>query len=494
MRTLNALRSPGFDGRRRRPGRLVPLLLLLAVGLLPAVGAAAQAPGSDASADRALARRVEQRFDVLPVQNGIVLTPKRALDGVRTVELTDGTVAINGEAVTGSELRSRLGADAELVLPLTYLNAADLRTLFGLAAPSGAGGSQPPPAPAAPAPAEAPAVPATPATPAAPEPPASPEPPAHRSGDIVRFGGSVTVARDQVVDGDVAVIGGSAHINGHVRGNVTVVGGTAHIGSTADVSGDVTVVGGTLDRDPDAQIGGKVSTIGIDQSFVRGRPWRHWWMWEPAMGFFPFVGFLATTMRTALLILLVCLVLLIVPRPVETVAARAAAEPVKAGLIGLACELLFLPVLILTIILLVVTIVGIPLLVLVPFALIALLLVGLLGYTAVASQVGRFIDARFGWHLTGPYAPAIIGVVAINALTIFGRLMESLGGFFSVFAIFVLLGALFEWAAWTTGFGAAVLARFGHRMGPLGFTSAPAPASGSDQPAGTAPPLQEPGA
>ncbi|MDE3156623.1 MAG: polymer-forming cytoskeletal protein, partial [Acidobacteriota bacterium] len=346
----------------------------------------------------------------------------------------------------------------------------------------------PPPAPAtAPTP-EAPAAPE-----AAPVPPVPPVPSSRHSGDIVRFGGSVTVSRDEAVSGDVVVIGGNAHVNGTVSGNVTVVGGTADIGSTATIHGDVAVVGGTLDRDPDATIDGKVSTIGFDQSFFRGRPWRHGWFWGPAMGFFPFLGFLSTTIRTALLILLVCLVLLIVPRPVETVAARVAAEPVKAGLIGLACELLFVPVLIITIVLLVVTIVGIPLLVLVPFALIALLLVGLLGYTAVASQVGRFIGARFGWNLAGPYAPAIVGVVAINALVILGRLLESLGGFFFPFGLFVLLGGLIEWAAWTTGFGAAVLARFGHRLEPFGFAPAPAPAGDAGE-AGGAPPPELPGA
>ncbi len=425
---------------------------------------------------------------MLPVQNGIVLTPKRARDDIRTIELTGGTVAINGEAVTGSELQSRLGTDAALVLPLTYLQAADLRTLFGLSAPAGAGETAPPQPPAAPAPSSAPATPAAPEAAAPPAPPAAPEPSAHHSGDVVRFGGSVTIGRDEVVDGDVAVIGGSAHINGEVRGNVAVVGGTAHIGPTADVHGDVTVVGGTLDRDPDARIGGKVSTVGFDQSFLRGRPWRHGsWLWGPSMGFFPFVGFLATTMRMALLILLVCLVLLVAPRQTETVASRVAAEPVKAGLIGLACELLFVPVLILTVILLVVTIIGIPLLVLVPFALIALLLVGLLGYTAVASSVGRFVDDRFGWKLTGPYAPAIVGVVAINAFTIFGRLVGSLGGFFGFFGLFVLLGAVISWAAWTVGFGAAVLARFGHRFEPGGWTPAPQPPTvGGDQPVGPA--------
>jgi hypothetical protein len=500
MRTPILLRSSGkcrrgrrAPGGRGRPGRhgwrlvhVVPLLALLVAGAPVTAGAqATSAPSAPARvADRALAQRVERRFDVLPVQNGIVLTPKTAHGGIRTIELTGGTVAINGEAVTGSELNARLGADAELVLPLTYLTTADQRALFGLAA-AGTSGETPavPPAPPVP-PAAEPAAPAAPAAPPAPEEPSSSDR-MHRSSDRVRIGGSLTVNADEIVDGDVVVVGGSAHINGEVRGDVAVIGGTCRIGPTADIHGDVTIMGGTLDRNPNAHISGKVNIVGFDHNFLPISPFHRNWMFVPALGVFAFAGFLATTVRIALLILLACLVLLIVPKPVEQVAARVSTEPVKAWLIGLACELLFLPVLILTIILLVVTIIGIPLLVLVPFALIALLLIGLLGYTAVAVQIGHFIDTRLGWRLEGPYLPAIVGVFTLGALSIFGRLMGMFGGIFDIFGLFALVGALIEWTAWTTGFGACVLVRFGHRLPMAAMTGGgqpPASAPAADQP------------
>jgi hypothetical protein len=280
-----------------------------------------------------------------------------------------------------------------------------------------------------------------------------------------------------VVDGDVVAIGGSVRVDGEVRGDVAAIGGSLHLGPDAVVDGEATVLGGRLDRDPNAIVHGGVNTIGVGGPIFGNRHFNHdWFRYGPFFGFFPFVGFLSSLTRTGLLMLLVCLVLLVAERPVDSVAQRAKAEPVKAGLIGLACELLFLPVLILTVVLLIVTIIGIPLLILVPFAVIALLIVFLVGFTATAREVGRWVDARLGLNLQGPFLPAIIGVFAICVLTIVGRLAGGVGGFFDLFAvIFLALGAFVEWAAWTVGFGAAVLARFGARLGPSGPATVTAP-------------------
>lgn len=473
MRTQTRARgSHPLDWRRWRSA--MPVLMLLAIGLgvaaptALAAGAAGQA--SIGAADRALAARVQDRFTVLPVQNGIVLTPKRPRGDIRSIELSGGTVAVNGAVVTGSEVRERLGNDADLVLALSYLDPATRARLFGFEASTSTPSPESSEPSTAPPPAAAPVVPEPPSTtPEPPEPPEAPEPPtrSHR-GDQVRFGGSITVPRGEVVDGDVVAIGGSVRVDGEVHGDVAAIGGSAHLGPDAIVDGDVTVLGGRIDRDPNATVHGGINTIGVGGPFFGNRHFDHdWFRYGPFFSFLPFVGFLSSITRTGLLMLLVCLVLLVAERPVDSVARRAKAEPVKAGLIGLACELLFLPVLILTIVLLIVTIIGIPLLILVPFALIALLIVFLLGFTATAREVGRWVDARLGLNLQGPFLPAIIGVFAICVLTIVGRLAGGVGSFFELFAvIFLAIGAFIEWAAWTVGFGAAVLARFGARLGP----------------------------
>ena len=71
---------------------------------------------------------MESRFEVLPIANGVVLTP-RFRTAVKSIELSDSTIAIDGTPVTGSELRERLGNDAELVLQLSYLTPAARRAL-----------------------------------------------------------------------------------------------------------------------------------------------------------------------------------------------------------------------------------------------------------------------------------------------------------------------------------------------------------------------------
>ena len=60
-------------------------------------------------------------------------------------------------------------------------------------------------------------------------------------------------------------------------------------------------------------------------------------------------------------------------RPVQQIAARIAAEPLRAGLVGLLAEILFVPVLVVTVLALVISIIGIPLLLLVPFGIVLLL-------------------------------------------------------------------------------------------------------------------------
>jgi len=117
-------------------GRINAVLLAMLVASAPAVSA------QDAAERQALARQIEQRFDVLPAQGGVVLRPRTTIRDVRSIQLLDGAIAIDGEPVTGSELRRRLAADADAIIRLSYLSTADQRALFEPAtAPQRAGNS-----------------------------------------------------------------------------------------------------------------------------------------------------------------------------------------------------------------------------------------------------------------------------------------------------------------------------------------------------------------
>ena len=97
--------------------RVGMLAAWLVIGLVsPAVPAvSAQVPASTAT----LVQQVNRRFDVLPIQHGLVLRPRTAGGAVRAIELSEGTIALDGVLVSGSELRRQLGADADLVLKLS---------------------------------------------------------------------------------------------------------------------------------------------------------------------------------------------------------------------------------------------------------------------------------------------------------------------------------------------------------------------------------------
>jgi hypothetical protein len=109
----------------------------------------------------------------------------------------------------------------------------------------------------------------------------------------------------------------------------------------------------------------------------------------------------------------------------------------------------------------IITIIGIPLLALIPFALLALAIIFLVGFSAVAFDLGRRVTAALGSPTDNPYAAAIVGIIALLSPVLVGRLIGLAGGILFPFtlALFVL-GFLFEYLAWTVGLGAVALVRF----------------------------------
>ena len=115
-------------------------------------------------------------------------------------------------------------------------------------------------------------------------------------------------------------------------------------------------------------------------------------------------------------------------------------------------------------VILAVSIVGIPLLVLVPVAVLALLVATLVGFAAVAAVARPLGEAqRFGWQLararscrSWSASPMIQGV------TILARLIGLPGGFLGLFAFaLIALGFFLKYAAWTMGLGAMTLSLLG---------------------------------
>lgn len=421
-----------------------PMLLMLVV-----ITASAQGQVDE------LRARLESRFEIVPIADGVVLTP-RFRTQIKSVELSDATIAIDGTPVSGPELRERLGNDANLVLQVSYLDAAGRRALaIGPSTRDARSGQgiKPPPQPVDPT---APTV--LPTPPALPELPGTPR--NRRREDVVRIGGSVSVDSDEHVRGDVVVIGGSANINGEVDGEVVVVGGSARFGPQADVRGDITVVGGGLSRDEKAIIRGGIHEVGFGDIAWRGRgEWGRNADWDWMNGIYPVARLTGTLVRITLLILLTALVLFVAKVPVEQIADRVAVDPVKSWFVGFLAEMLFIPVLIMTAVVLAISIIGIPLLVLLPVAIVALLVVMLVGFTAVAYHIGRLLQDKVDMLRTRPYAATFTGILLIVSPVLLARLVGLAGLGFIVWPI-AAVGFLLEYSVWTAGLGAAALVRF----------------------------------
>jgi hypothetical protein len=412
-------------------------------------GPSAQAPPAG---NAALRQQIERRFEVLLLTDRVVLRPRSASGAVRVVELAGtGAVAIDGAPATGAEVRDKLGADADAVIQLSYLDMPQRRALFG--APLAEAPPPLPSPPAAPQPSTAPVQPA-------PPPPLEPaERRRTRRGDQVRLGSSVRVGEDEVVVGNVVAIGGSARIDGEVRGEVVAVGGSVELGPRALVTEDIAVIGGMLERAEGARVQGEVHEVSIGEIHFGDWDWGDWRP-RPMRGFTRTVALMSTLGRVAILCVLGALVMLLGREYVERTSLRAAAEPLKAGAIGFLAQLLFLPVLIITIVILVVTIVGIPLLLLIPFAFLALAVIALLGFTSIAYRIGQFVSERFKWGVSGPYATTVLGILVVVSPLLLARMLSLIGGPIVPMAFGLsVIAFIVEYVVWTIGFGAVALAR-----------------------------------
>lgn len=408
--------------------------------------------------DAALKARVERRFRVLPVRDGLVLTPRREVKGLQSIEIRDGVIAVDGAPTTGAQLRERLGPDTDLVLQVSYLSPETMAVW--------AGPKPPPPPPAS--------------EPDARDSDARDEasPPAddvhwRKSSAKVHIGSSIVVGEDELVTDPVVAVGGSVTVLGRVDDDVVAVGGSVHLGPKSHVRGDVTAVGGSVEQEKGATIGGTVNEIRIGPHF-QFKPWHVFngmWFdgWNVVGDGFRLLG---TVMRISLVLLLVLLVSLIASRPVQRIADRVGRDPWLSGFTGLLAQLLFIPVLVMTIVVLAVSIIGIPLLLLVPFGVVGFLVGMLVGFAGVALRVGR-------WAV-GVERPAFValavGVILVSAVALVARTLALLPVPLWPISWFLTFSAFFlEYIAWTVGLGGALLTRFGTRGTTTSFDITPPP-------------------
>jgi hypothetical protein len=442
---------------------LVSTAFTVAVAIAAATvhAASQQVPADEQQALRA---RIEQRYDVVPLSTGVALRPKSPRGDVRLIEISD-TIAINGVPVSGRELRERVGADADAILRLSYLDATALRELMGPVA------AEREIRPEREAPLE----------PAAPPAPAPPSRRTHRSGgDRVRVFGDVVVSESEEVTGQVVAVLGSVRINGEVGNQVVAVLGSVDLGPRAVVHGDVVTVGGRLRRAPGSQINGAVTEVSLGDVGARiHAPWFDGW--GPLYvfgGFRPVARLIGTTFRIFLLALVGCLALVVARRAVEGSAQRVTDDPVTTTLVGLVAWVLFVPLFVLIAIVLAISFVGIPLLLLLPFAVVVLLLMAVVGFSGTAYAIGQWARRRFGIATTSGFADICLGILIIVLPLLLGRVV-ALGGWPLSPVVFLLVatGLAMEFLAWSSGFGAVLTNTFSRWQATRAARSTPQTAS-----------------
>jgi hypothetical protein len=182
----------------------------------------------------------------------------------------------------------------------------------------------------------------------------------HHDGVHLRVLRSYHLPEGSTVREPIVVLGGSATIDGRAEDDVVVIGGRLRVGPTAVVLGDVVAVGGRAEIDPAARVEGRVentSIAGPDVQFGRG-----WEPWRLSRGFWASAALGATLVRLGLTLLVALLAAAVFPGWLREVAARTSSVPGTVAAVGVAGELLIVPVLLMVVIALVLSIVGIPLL------------------------------------------------------------------------------------------------------------------------------------
>jgi hypothetical protein len=281
--------------------------------------------------------------------------------------------------------------------------------------------------------------------------------------DVVAIGGRIRVDGD--VEGDVVAVGGPVSIDGRVTGDVVAVGAGVELGEDAEVLGEVTSVGGRVERADGAEVVGPINEVAFGAfdpgRIFRDRPGRGWdWDEHSGISMFDFgwFGFVLSLTILVVLVLLTCLVRLVAGSTVERVRATAVESPWRCGLVGLAIELFFLPVMLVVLVILAISIIGIPLILLLPFVVLAFVLALVVGFTAVAQAVGEWAGRRFDRQAASPFVAIVLGVLLLQAVHVVAEFFDSFDGFLWFFAVmFGLVGFLIRYVAWTVGIGAVFL-------------------------------------
>jgi hypothetical protein len=308
----------------------------------------------------------------------------------------------------------------------------------------------------------------------------------------VRVGEDLVVGAGEELEGTVILVDGDLEVRGTIRGDVVVTDGRVRLREGGLITGDLRLANGELER-AGGSVEGSVRLMGTEgeprpdrqgledlrrsmereirrdilASLERDRRRSP----NIVVGAFRNVGraiagLLENTVTLLVLATLGALALHFSRERLEVVATTARRAPARSAVVGLAGGFLLIPAYVIGIVALAVSIIGIPvILIWAPLFPLAAGLAGLLGYLAVAKNVGVWVaeqeyrglewirGSNAFYTITAGIAALMVPCIASSALRILGL------GFLTGLLAFV--GSLVTFLAVAIGFGAVLLTRGG---------------------------------
>jgi hypothetical protein len=280
-------------------------------------------------------------------------------------------------------------------------------------------------------------------------------------------GARILVLRDyhlgagETARGPIIVLGGAATIDGHADDDVVVLGGTVRVGPEAVIDGEVVTVGGEAIVDPKARVARGVDATVIRFPDVDGE-------WHPiSRNWMAGLALAGTILRLLFVFVLASVLTLVAPGWVRRISWRAGAGVASSAAIGVACQVAFVPALVLIVTVLAVSIVGIPLIGAMPFLIAAAGMAGVAGFTAVAARIGARVRGTTVEASHALWIDALIGMAVVSALTTFASFSAFAALWTSPLSWSVgAVGLLIEYVVWTIGTGAACATALARWNGP----------------------------
>lgn len=312
-----------------------------------------------------------------------------------------------------------------------------------------------------------------------------------------KVGEDVVVAAGEVLEGDLILVDGDLEVAGRIDGDVVLTGGTVRLLEDGVITGDLRIAEGSLERSGGSVEGslqefdsGARATVDKAQmealrqeleSEIR-RDLRSTMGERPRPSHNLFLGVLGNLgsaiagLLSDLVTFLVLAVLGVMAvhfqrERLEVVATTARRAPMRSAVVGMAGGFFLIPIWIVGVIALAITIIGIPvLLAWIPLFPIAAALAALLGFLAVARNVGEWVAEQeykgLEWiRGSNTFYTVIAGVGALMVPCLAASASRILGfGFLTGILSFV--GTMVTFVAVSVGFGAVLLTR-GGKIRPL---------------------------